>query len=107
MKIINMTKNDIIVYSQDGSKVLATYPASGKLIRIKPNGFETKGTLNGAPLVSVKLEETIGLPKFKDGVFYLVDAFVKKAFPDRRDLLVPLTPTMKDGRKIGCIAFGV
>ena len=107
MEIINMTPHDIVVYSQDGTSILATYPSSGKLIRLE-SSYETKGELNGTPLVSVVFGEPMGLPEYKAGTFYLVSAFVKEALPGRRDLLVPSMPIRdKDGRIIGCTAFGV
>jgi len=100
-KIINMTPHPINIL---GEKEKTLKPVG--LVRLTAT-TERVGDVNGIPLTKTIFGEPEGLPKERDGVFYIVSQMVKSALPERRDLLVPAEVVRDEkGRIIGCKSLG-
>lgn len=125
-KVINLTPHSINVYSQDdcvetvtgnyktlvlkeGVSPLITLPSEG-VARAAATKQQT-GTisLNGLeiPVNATVYGDVEGLPEPSQGTFYVVSALTAQAAKNRDDLIiVDSTVRDKDGRIVGCTAFG-
>jgi hypothetical protein len=101
MKIINKTPHPVNVLV--GDKVF-TFPKSDDPVRLSSEATQT-GTINEIPVFSVTYGSG-NMPEQESGVAYIVSALVKKAYPDRPDLLIPHGLVRDDdGNIIGCRGF--
>lgn len=105
MNAINLTPHDVVLVDGTNNPIL-TIPASGSLARCRETVVTTGSiVINGItiPTTEKNMGEVVGLPDPQDGVVYIVSLPVKKAVPDRRDVLVP-NESVRDanGNIIGC-----
>ena len=105
MEIINLTPHVINALSRDGTSVVGTFPPSGQVARLAMNRHQ-QGLVQGIPLYVNTVGEVEGLPSQQEGVYLLVSALVRTAFPERKDLLSP-GELVRDasGQPIGCKGF--
>lgn len=102
MKIINLTPHNIDLY-KDGKKI-RVFESSGswRLKEIESN----LGELDGVPFVKVWYLNG-EVPQYQEGVYYIVSNVIQWAYPDRRDLLIPLDLVRDfEGNIIGCCSLG-
>lgn len=86
--IRNFTPHDIVFRHDDGTDTV--FPSKGS-IRIETDS-EIVGQTDGFETVRIvpNAEKTI-LPDQEDGVFFIVSAMVRDAFPQRTDFISPCT----------------
>ncbi|MCL2009749.1 MAG: hypothetical protein FWG71_04290 [Synergistaceae bacterium] len=107
MPVINMTPHAVNVYDADDNNVLI-YPRGESLIRLAEQTTALGALEDGTPLTHTDFGEAVGLPEFKEGMYYIVSPIVKLALPDRADLLVPAGLVRDaEGRIIGCRSLGM
>jgi hypothetical protein len=87
MKIINLTPHDVHIYDVDGKTVIATYPASGTVARVK-SSTEIVGKVNGIAIARTAFGEIEGLPDPQPGTKYIVSLLVLQAAGGKRDDLI-------------------
>lgn len=105
MSIINMTPHAINIVDAEGKHVMEI-PASGNQIRLSVQTVSQE-PLGIIPTSSTVFGEPVGLPEYKDGVFYIVSQLVKNALPARSDLLVPAEVVRDEkGNIVGCKSLG-
>jgi hypothetical protein len=107
MNIINKTPHPIHIVDCEGKEIL-TLPLcpTEKLIRLGMKVVADK-MIEEVPTSRTEYGEPVGLPEFREGIFYVVSALVKSALPDRKDLLVPAEVVRdQSGNIIGCRSLG-
>lgn len=87
MKIINLTPHDVHVYDADGKQIIRTYPASGKVARVK-SSTEITGEVDGILVARTTFGEIEGLPDSQSETFYIVSLLVLQAAAGKRDDLI-------------------
>ena len=103
--IINTTPHNVNICDAN-SKVINTFLKSDNPIRLNSVSNQI-GDINGIPVNSVAFGSA-NLPAFQEGIYYIVSALVKNAFPNRPDLLVPHDVVRDEGGNIiGCRSFSV
>ena len=103
--IINTTPHNVNICGAN-NKVINTFLKSDNPIRLNSTSNQI-GDVNGIPVNSVAFGSA-NLPAFQEGIYYIVSALVKNAFPNRPDLLVPHDVVRdEDGNIIGCRSFSV
>lgn len=88
MNLKNFTPHAINIIDKRGNVTL-TLPSLGS-VRVSER-TETKGDVNGIPLVSKVYKEAEGLPPCVEGTMLIVSLLVKNACPGRYDLVSPDT----------------
>jgi hypothetical protein len=103
--IFNLTPHDITILNNSG-QITQIIPPSGDVARLSVK------TVADMPLGKIRTTKTVfgdvvGLPDFKENVFFVVSQLVKNAMPQRTDLLVPAEVLRDtDGNIIGCKSLG-
>ena len=87
MDIINLTPHDIRIYDAEGKNVIATFPASGTVARVK-SSTEIVGEVNGIEIACTTFGEIEGLPDPQPGTKYIVSLLVLQAAAGKRDDLI-------------------
>ena len=101
-KIINLTPHDVDIY-KDG-KIVKTYKSKGSL-RLKEI-LTSNGKICGVPIVKSEYCKD-KIPKYQEGIFYIVSNVIQVAYPKRKDLLVTLDLVRdNEGNIIGCKSLG-
>lgn len=101
-KIINLTPHDVDIY-KDG-KIVKTYKSKGSL-RLKEI-LTSNGKICGVPIVKSEYCKD-KIPKYQEGIFYIVSNVIQFAYPKRKDLLVTLDLVRdNEGNIIGCKSLG-
>lgn len=109
-----MTPHPITILGDDNSIVRVIEP-SGRTIRLKQDTRKAGFSVDDIPITKTEYqvdflvsEESIGLPAYELGTFYIVSQLVKNALPERKDLLVPAQMLrMADGTILGCRSLGI
>jgi len=70
--------------------VIATFPPSGKVARVKVERVKT-GEVNGIPVYRTVFGAVENLPKPEKDTVYIVSVLVLQAVPHRSDLVAPDT----------------
>lgn len=105
--IVNLTPHAIVVCDPSDHKPIKTYPASGKVARLKTSRTAV-GSIDGVPQFKTDYGAVEDLPKPADRTFYLVSALVRTAQPHRKDLGSPgILVRDNDGGILGCLDFDV
>lgn len=100
VEIINATPHAINVVNEKMEVVASFEPTIS--VRVAST-TQVVGTLNSIPLDTTVFGEVEGLPKYQDGIYYIVSRLVKSALPDRKDLLCPGQQVRNEtGQVIGC-----
>ncbi len=103
--IINKTPHDVTIVDYNNN-IINTMKSSGQ-IRLAAITKKV-GTINNVPISKTEFGEPEGLPEFKKDRYYIVSQLVKKALPNRTDLLVPAELVRDDnGNIIGCRSLGI
>lgn len=107
--LINGTPHDINVLNEDGEPVLTLRHNRKTVVRLQveetpDDPIKVGGT--EIPTVSKTFGEAENLPEPRDGVLIVVSAAVKRAFPNRDDLVVPNDMVFEDGQPKGCRSLG-
>lgn len=116
VKIINMTQHQINILDESG-KCIRIIPSSGGLIRLTTR-ISDVSELDAIRITKVIYEDPIvfeeggvvykGLPKEKEGIYYIVSQLVKTAFGNRMDFLVPNEVVRnQNGEILGCRSLGI
>lgn len=102
MKIINLTPHNIDLF-KDGKKVRVFESAGSWRLREVESVI---GDLEGIPFVNVWYVNG-EVPPYQEGVYYIVSNVIQWAYPERKDLLIPLD-LVRDtsGNIIGCRSLG-
>ena len=102
MKLINLTPHDVTLIKDGETK---TYPSQG-VARVRETSKQV-GDYQGVPIYEVNYGEPEGLPKEKEGVFYIVSGLILSALRGKRnDLLSPYGLIRNDkGQVVGCKSF--
>lgn len=87
MNIINLTPHDVHIYDAEGKNVIATYPASGTVARVK-SMTEIVGEVNGVAIAKSTFGEIEGLPDPQPDTKYIVSLLVLQAAAGKRDDLI-------------------
>ncbi len=105
-KIINKTPHQVYLLKKDHS-VLRVFPKSNGMIRVKETITDLE-PIDGIPISSTSWSETIDVPEYVEGIYYIVSQLVKNAMPDRKDFLVPKGAVRDDkGTVIGCTSLDI
>ena len=100
-KIINKTPHAVYILNEDGT-VLRVFPKSNGMIRVKEN-VTNMPNIDGIPICSTRWSKTVDVPKYVEGIYYIVSQLVKNAMPKRKDFLTPKGAVRDDkGNVIGC-----
>ena len=107
--IINLTPHTINICAEDGS-IIRSLESQG-IARARQTA-EVVGNLDGIELVSMKFDEPEDLPKYAEGIYYVVSIITANAAKavGRRvdDLLITSDPVRDaDGRIVGCKRFAL
>lgn len=102
--IINKTPYPVHVLSKDLA-VIKMFPKSETPIRLS-HKVASATPIDGVP-TSITTYGGGVLPKYKEGVFYIVSQLGENAAPERSDLLAPADEVRDDdGNIIGCKSLG-
>ena len=112
--LYNMTPHAITLLDEDYNVSKVIEP-SGRTIRLKQDTRKAGFSVDDIPITKTEYqvdflisEESIGLPAYELGTFYIVSQLVKNALPEREDLLVPAQMVrMADGTIVGCRSLGI
>lgn len=105
-KIINATPHAVYMLNDDQT-ILKVFPKSNGMIRINETVTDV-GVIEGVPISSTEWSETIEVPDYVEGTYYIVSQLVKNALPDRKDLLVPKGVIRdKAGNILGCTRLDI
>jgi hypothetical protein len=104
--IINMTPHPVTILDADNN-VIHVFPKGNTMIRLSVSTVEA-GSVGNVKLTKTVFGEPVGLPDFREGIFYIVSQLVKNACSDRTDLLVP-AEVVRDanGNILGCKSLGI
>lgn len=107
MKVINCTPHPVNIY-RDGELVI-TYEPSGTIARV---GFVSSevGNIDGVPVSVTGFGPTTDLPSQEEDTIFIVSLLVRKANPDRKDLVNPDSPIYSEQNPrqvIGCRGFSI
>ena len=103
--IINLTPHDIFILN--GEDRLVKVFASKGVVRLSQN-TEVCEPIEGVRTTRTAFGEVMGLPQYKEGIYYIVSRLVKQARPKRPDLLVPNEIVRgSHGQIIGCKSLSV
>lgn len=102
--IKNLTPHAVNIIAEDGSTI-ATFPSEG--VARATQQAEKIGELNGVDIVSMKFGETVDLPAYEQGTFYIVSVITLNAAQAGGrligDLLMTADPVRNnEGQIIGC-----
>jgi len=89
MTLINLTPHDFVLFDSDGNKI-RTIPPTFPTPRVTTRVLELD-EIDGIPVNSTSFGDTVNLPKYEPGVFYIVSLLVQQANPERPDLYRPDT----------------
>lgn len=105
MVIRNLTPHDITIYDEI-MRVVKVIPSSG-VVRLSSK-IVGVANADGIRITKTCYGEPEGLPKFKNGTYYIVSQLVKAALPKRKDLLVPAEVVRdENGNVLGCRSLGI
>lgn len=102
MKIINLTPHDVDFY-KDG-QIVKTFKSQGcwRLTEV----LNRIGHICDIPITTSEYIKGEA-PEYKEGTYYIVSNVIQFAFPDRKDLLIPLELVRdSEGNIIGCKSLG-
>ena len=103
-KIVNLTPHEMTLISADGTKTVI--PPSGTVARAATVS-EVIGSVNGAPLVSMKHGEASGIPAPEADTLFLVSSIAAEGAKDRDDIVVATDFVRDDkGNIAGFKTFG-
>jgi hypothetical protein len=106
--LYNMTPHVVNILNEDYN-VSKTIQPSRRLVRVKEDTRKAGFSVDDICIIEKRYhidfivrDEAIGLPDYELGTFYIVSEEVKKALPNRKDLLVPAqTVRNADGTVLG------
>lgn len=100
-EFINLTPHAINICDHDG-KTLRVIEPSGSVARISVETTPV-GIIDGIQITKNVYGDIVGLPKPKEGRYYIVSSLVAQQVPNRDDVLVTNDAVRDDkGRIIGC-----
>lgn len=103
--IKNMTPHDIVVLNAN-DEVTNIFKSEG-VVRVKTLR-ENVGEIGGVPISKTTLGELDFVPEEIDGTCYIVSAYVKTLFPERKDfLVVGDTKRNEQGQVVGCYGLSL
>lgn len=105
--MLNRTEHSVKIFNTIGVEtpdmVLEQY--KGEPIRVSCESRKVD-VIEGIDIYEVVYGEVTGLPKYVEGVFYVVSAMVRQALPGRKDLLSPGQLIRNEqGQPIGCLGL--
>lgn len=102
MNIINLTPHDVNLLLEDD---VIVFKSEG-IARVQQKEIIDE-CFDRVPIYKNKYGEVEGLPKEKDGVYYIVSFVVASALKDKRNDLLIVTKTERNekGQIIGCYGF--
>lgn len=105
MTIKNLTPHSITMFKEDGSK--AVFLAESVSARCTTT-TEVVSSLDGITITKSKFGETVGLPSYSKGTYYIVSRIVAEANRGRSDLLI-VNETVRDNKGVivGCRSLAV
>lgn len=79
IEIINLTPKAVVIYDNDGKKIMHTYPPSGKVAYIKTKPIITRKVFNNIPTIYIEYGKIKNLPpQDRGGPVYIVAPDVLK-----------------------------
>lgn len=100
--IINKTPHAVYILDSSDNSIIRMFPKSNGMIRVEEI-VEECSSIDGIPISSTSWGETVDVPEYVEGTYYIVSQLVKNALPYRKDLLVPKGVVRDDkGNVIGC-----
>jgi hypothetical protein len=100
-KIINKTPHSVYILGEDLS-IVRMFPKSAGMIRVEELVTKT-APIDGVPTCSTAWGDTVDVPPYTQGVYYIVSQLVKTALPHRKDFLVPKDIVRdSEGGILGC-----
>lgn len=100
-EFVNLTPHAINICDHDGNTLRVIEP-SGSVARISVETTPV-GIIDGIQITKNVYSDIIGLPKPKDGHYYIVSSLVAQQVPNRDDVLITNDAVRDDkGRIIGC-----
>jgi hypothetical protein len=92
--VINLTPHKIVIYDEDGKRVIEEIPPSGAVARVTVTS-RVVGRLGVIPVRKVEYGEIENLPDPMEGIYYIVSSVVLIALREkgihRPDVLAPDT----------------
>ena len=86
-KVVNLTAHTVRIWTRHG--VNRAYSLSGGVARVVERRANTGRSVNGAPLYTVELHVE-GMPDPGRCVWFIVTDAVRRALPERQDVITPV-----------------
>ena len=106
MRLENCTPHAVDIWNAQGTAIVKTIPRSGHIARLQESN-EHIGTADGVPICKTTYGDVYDLPEPEEGTLFIVSIVVRRALPERSDLVFPVELVRDDeGHIIGCRSLG-